>query len=77
MSLRSRTRSSSSHDEAVSTRSPRRTSVPEPVCVNSSFASSAGRVIDTEEDSGSLSSSALICSIFTFMPPWSQGCAIR
>jgi hypothetical protein len=61
----------------VRTRSPRRTSVPEPVCVNSSFASSSGRVIDTDEDSGKVSSSALICSIFTLMPPWIQGCSIR
>lgn len=54
--------------DACSTRSPRRTSVPEPLCVNSSFASSSGRVIETDDDSGSASSSCLICSIFTRMP---------
>ncbi|MNI77739.1 hypothetical protein D3C73_1340530 [compost metagenome] len=41
------------------------------------MARSAGRVIDTDDSSGRRSSSDLICSIFTFMPPWIHGCAIR
>ncbi|MNP69812.1 hypothetical protein D3C76_1659620 [compost metagenome] len=69
--------SSSFHEVALITFSPRRTSVPEPLCVNSSLARSAGRVIDTEDSSGSRSSRSLICSIFTRMPPLIHGCAIR
>ena len=45
--------------------------------MNSSLARSVGRVIDTDEVSGSLSSRSLICSIFTRMPPLIHGCAIR
>lgn len=53
-----------SHDVAFSTFSPRRTRVPEPLWVNNSLARSAGRVIDTEDSSGSLSSRSSICSIY-------------
>src|ERR1700754_344425 len=76
MSWRRRGRSTPSHDSKRSTRSPRRTSVPEPLCVNSSFASCEGRVIDTDEVSGRSSSRSLICSIFRRMPECSQGCWI-
>src|SRR6201991_901416 len=69
-----RARSTPSHDSKRSTRSPRRTSVPEPLCVKSSLASSAGRVMDTDEVSGRSSSRSLICSIFRRMPECSHGC---
>ena len=77
MSPRRRALSSVLQHVCTSTLSPRRTSVPEPLWVNSSFASSSGFVIDTDEVSGNLSSRSLICSIFTRMPPLIHGCAIN